>query len=151
PMMTRRGFGYVNQSMTSTMVQLLGPPAWSADNHSVYCTDEKGHVRRYDVLNNRPDGQADVQILPFGGESPAPPPGESEKLIYVRTRLQPKVAVPGSAPTLDLGEIVLYDGTTLETKVLVLASRSRWRHPAASPDGKRLAVVSDRGHEGQGS
>src|SRR5207302_1311818 len=106
---------------------------------------------RYDVANTRPDGQADVQILPFGGESPTPLPGEQEKLIYVRTQLRPKVAVPGSAPTPDLTEIVLYDWTTLETQVLVPASSSQWRRLVASPDGKRLAMVSDRGHEGQRS
>src|SRR5262249_49742748 len=76
---------------------------------------------------------------------------EPEKLIFVRNLPRPKLDVPGAPPALDLTEVVLGDLNTNEPRILVPASSSAWRNLAVSPDGKRLALVSDRGHEGRRS
>jgi hypothetical protein len=134
-----------------TNLQLLGPPSWTPDNRFVYCADARGHLRRYNLHSGGSEGQADSQVLAFEGESPALLPSDPEKLVFVRSQPKPKPDVPGMPPTRDVTEVVLGDLNTKEVRVLVPASPSTWRYLAASPDGKRLALVSDRGHEGKPS
>jgi dipeptidyl aminopeptidase/acylaminoacyl peptidase len=129
----------------------VGPPSWSPDNRFVYGADSAGHLVRYDLQTSRPDGLAESQVLPFDGESPAPLPTEAEKLVFVRAQPRPKLDVPGKRPSLDLTEVVVGDLNTREVGVLVPAGPWGWRHLSVSPDGKRLALVSDRGHEGNRS
>lgn len=135
--------------VSASEVKLVRAPSWAADNRFVYCADANGHLRRYD-LGNSPSGQAESSLVPFHGDWPATLPTEPEKLIFVRGQPRPKVDAPGASPALDLTEVVLGDLSTKEIRVLVPASRSSWQYLAVSPDGTRLALVSDRGHEGQG-
>jgi tetratricopeptide (TPR) repeat protein len=131
--------------------QLLGPLSWSPVNPYIYCADSHGHLRRYDVESKVAYGQANSQVLPFKGDVPSPVPTDPEKLVFVRSRPRPKLEVPSTSPVPDLTEVVLGDLSTQEVRVLVPASPSSWRYLTVSPDGKRLALVSDRGHEGERS
>src|SRR5207302_2419227 len=79
----------------------VGPPSWSPDNRFVYSADSAGHLVRYDLQSSRSDGLAESQVLPFDGQSPAPLPTETEKLVFVRAQPRPKLDVPGTRPSLD--------------------------------------------------
>jgi tetratricopeptide (TPR) repeat protein len=75
-------------------------------------------------------------------------PGDSEKLLFVRSRPVPKLELPGMPVTADPTEVVVGDLATRKVvRVLIPSSRSSWRNLIVSPDGKRLALVSTRGHE----
>jgi Tol biopolymer transport system component len=120
-----------------------GLPAWSPDSASVYFADANGRIRRYQMA------QANLQVLGVTGDSPAPLPPDAQRIAFVRSRPVPKVDAPGSPAAPDPTEVVLADADGGNPRVLVAESRSSWKLPAFSPNGKRLALVSNRGHEGE--
>src|SRR5579871_775489 len=151
PVFQRRGYPPARAPMMAVPQDRSnrGPLCWSPDQRFIYCSDASGHLLRYDLQSGRSDGLCDSQVLSFDGESPVCLPAEPHRLVFVRTQARPKLGVPGKRPTRDLTEVVVGDLNTKEVRVLVPASASAWRDLAVSPDGTRLALVSDRGHEGE--
>lgn len=122
-----------------------GEPAWYAGAPVVYWAGGDGRLRRC-RLEDGPGGLA-PEGLPLAGDAPAPIPGMPEKLVFVRSRPTPKVEAPGGRPSADPAEVVLRDLGPGGERVLIPAGRSAWRHPTVSPDGSRLALLSDQGNE----
>jgi hypothetical protein len=72
-------------------------------------------------------------------------PGDSDQLVFRRSRAAPKLDRPDRSATPDPSEIVLVDQKTQEVRVLVPTSDTVWEPLAVSPDGKQLALASDHG------
>jgi hypothetical protein len=132
---------------------LRGSPAWSSDHAALYCADAGGRLHRFGYATEEnevppPSANTDVRQLDFYGDSPVPVPRDKEKLIFVRSRPVPKLDVPGLPVTIDPTEVVVGDLTTKKIiRTLIPSSNSSWHSLAVSPDGERLALVSNRGHE----
>jgi hypothetical protein len=123
--------------------RLQGIPSWSADSQVVYFARACGQLWRADVAAGT------LTVLPFQGDSPATLPNDAGKLVFVRSQSAGKPDLRGRPAANDPTEVVLGDLANNAVRVLIKASPSAWTHPAVSPDGKRLALVSDRGHEGE--
>jgi tetratricopeptide (TPR) repeat protein len=126
-----------------TPVALVGVPAWSSDGQHVYVARGNGTMRRYEI------GASSFEDLLFHGDTPAAWPDEAYKAAFVRSQPRTKVDLPGQRPAPDPTEVIVVDFNTGNSRLLVRASPSSWSHLSPSPDGKRLALVSDRGHEGE--
>jgi tetratricopeptide (TPR) repeat protein len=125
-------------------LRAVGTPAWSSDNQHLLFVDADGALRRYNV-----DSQL-LEALPFYCDSPVPVPGDSNKVIFRRSRAVPKLDRPDRAAEPDPSEVVLADLNTQEVRVLVPVSNTVWQPLAVSPDGKKLALASDLGQAKKG-
>jgi Tol biopolymer transport system component/tetratricopeptide (TPR) repeat protein len=141
PMMMTPGGMMVNRQ-PNPLRRLVGVPAWCSDSRQVFFARACGQLWCCDV------GLGQLTLLPFQGDSPAAVPNDISKLVFVRSRPTGKPDLRGLPAANDPTEVVLGDTSTNQVRVLVPASPSTWTYPAVSPDGKRLALVSDRGHEG---
>lgn len=109
--------------------------AWRADSSALYWTNGGGRVLNYEPKQARVFGMA------IQAEWAAPVPGQGA-FVVVRPQLRPRFDASGTGPT----EIVVVDSTTgAVRRSLISDDRNSWRLPVVSPDGKRLAIVSDRG------
>jgi len=107
-----------------------GAPAWSADSAKVYFASEDGRLRCYSLANQN------LEVLPWRGDWPTPV--GANQLLFFRSAAAPKLDAPGAPAAADPVEIVVAD---LGAKALrsVRKTAPALSHPAASPDGKRLA------------
>ncbi len=76
-------------------------------------------------------------------------PPKDEQLVLVRGMARPKVEAPLRANPTDPSEVVVFDRKKKAAHILIPLGTAVWRSPAVSPDGKRLALISDSGHEGE--
>src|SRR5208283_3687653 len=100
------------------------------------------HMWRYDATFGQ------LERLPWAGDAPAPFPDDPDKLVFVRSQAAAKVDAPGEPASIDPTEVVIGDLTTRVAHIVIPASTSQWKDLAVSPDGKHLALVSDRGATG---
>jgi tetratricopeptide (TPR) repeat protein len=78
-----------------------------------------------------------------------PVPPDDRRLVLVRDRARPKVEAPLRQWPADPSEVVVYEAEKKVARILIPVGTAVWRAPAVSPDGKRLALVSDSGHEAE--
>jgi tetratricopeptide (TPR) repeat protein len=129
---------------------LVGIPAFAGLAPYLYCTDSEGAIRRFVFQPAFPAAvrfsMSDGQVV-FNGELPTCVPWQNDKLVFVRTQPVAKVEVPGAPAATDQTEVVLGDLQSRAIKVLVPASTASWRSLTVSPDGQKLALVSDLGNK----
>jgi tetratricopeptide (TPR) repeat protein len=116
---------------------------WSVDGPVVTWVNDVGQVWQHDMRmpNNQTTHFTNV-------ETAIPLSGEPQRLVLVRRLTRMKVDAPGSRPARDLTEVVVSPPRdAVQNPALVPAGPARWHSPALSPDGKRLALVSDRDQE----
>jgi tetratricopeptide (TPR) repeat protein len=123
--------------------RLTGRPAWSADSQIVLCVNGNVGVQRV-YLGAPARSGMDADTLLSQGDWPASGGAEGQFVAFVRSLPVAKVEVPGRPASPDQSEVVLANLLTQTEKVIVPASPSSWSHLAISPDGSRLALVSDR-------
>jgi tetratricopeptide (TPR) repeat protein len=111
---------------------------WSLDGNRVYWSGASGRVLTYLPSGNRVDrGTAFAEFaLPTASEQVGQPP-----LVAVVAGQRPKLR---GAPD-DYTAVHILPPAGPAPTVLVPDGPARWRWPAVSPDGSRLAVISDRG------
>jgi tetratricopeptide (TPR) repeat protein len=126
------------------VVERAGCVAWSSDGTALYWADANGTVSRVTLGDPEP---APVRGVRARWAAPLPP--EDKQLVLVRERARPKVEAPLRSYPADPCEVVVYDPARKATRILIPLGTAVWRAPAVSPDGKRLAIVSDSGNEGQ--
>lgn len=126
---------------------LVGTPAWSADGRYVYYSDAGGRVFRYDSQNSA------IETLALNGHDPVPIPGNADRIVLVRSQPIAKVETPGARAEADPSEIAVcnWNATAVKLRTLVAPGKGTWHSLAVSPDGKRLAAVSDLGSQGNDS
>jgi tetratricopeptide (TPR) repeat protein len=116
--------------------------AWSVDGGALYWAAPDG------TLGTVPAGAAESQPLAAGRARCAVPlPPLNGQLVVVRHRPRAKVDAPLRSAPADPSEVVVFDPDKKATRILIPAGNAVWRAPAVSPDGRRLALVSDSGHE----
>jgi Tol biopolymer transport system component/tetratricopeptide (TPR) repeat protein len=120
-------------------VRAVGNLTWSDLGRYLYFADVEGRLHRFELQTH------ELATLPFQGDSPVPIPLESNKLIFRRSRATSKLEMPGAVAAADPSEIVVGDIATKQVRVLIPESQESWTPLSISPDGKRLALVSDRG------
>ena len=109
-----------------------GAPAWSADSSKVYFACEDGLLRCYTLATQNLD------VLPWRGDSPVAV--GANQLVFFRSQPAPVVDAPGAAAGGDPVEIVVADLGPKTLRIVRPAKAVQYAHPAAAPDGKRLAV-----------
>ncbi|HZT80129.1 MAG TPA: hypothetical protein VFA26_07905 [Gemmataceae bacterium] len=119
-------------------LRITGNPAWSADGGAVYFTDTEGRLRRYDTRFRQ------VHDMPFRGDLAAPALTDLQ-MVFRRSRPALKVEGPDGQVPPDPTEIVFGNVGTGAIRVLVPENTAQWHHAAVSPDGKRVALVTERG------
>jgi hypothetical protein len=135
-----------------------GVPVWFADplpkepsakpirdGNYVCCFDASGLLRRFEVdetATHESTGWADA-LFPFRGSPLVPVPKDEDKLVFVKSHATGKPGAP------DESEVLLGDLATGRSRVIVPRSKSTWRFLSISPDGTRIAMVSDRDHESE--
>jgi hypothetical protein len=137
-----RGPGFVPPSGQAGGLRVVGRPAWSDDNRTVYFSTADGRLELYDSSSRM------TRVLALHGDSPVPVPRHPTELICRRSRAVPKADVPSSPATADPAEIVLGDLGTGGTRVLVPESNEAVVPLAVSPDGTQLALALGPGSEG---
>lgn len=125
---------------------VVGEPAWRKGSPVLYFAVAGGRVRccRFE---DGPRGPS-TTLLAVSADQATPVPGTVEQLVLLRSRAVPKLDGPGTLPAADPTEVVLRDLATGTERVIVTAGSASWRHVAVSPDGARLALVSNLGNEG---
>lgn len=124
--------------------QVAGVPAWSANSNAVYLAHADGRLFRIDITSCTP---TELSSDPsWKGQWIAPVPGPDEKVVFVRSHAVAKVGLDDK-PANDLTEVVLGDGASQTVRTLIPPNPNNWRHLIVSPDGRRLALVSDRGSQ----
>jgi tetratricopeptide (TPR) repeat protein len=118
--------------------------AWSADGNFLYWAAADGRLRQVKCLPGF-RGAIDFLNPPLRGRCAVPLP--DQRLVLVRHRARPKVEGPNRQSAADPSEVVVFDIAQRATRILIPASTAVWRSPAVSPDGRRLALISDSGHE----
>ncbi len=113
----------------------VGEAAWSGDGQFVYLANAGGQLLRVNVADRK------TEVLPFRGMAPAPFPNDPAQLVFVRSNPTGKV----DSDTPDPRELVVGNLDTKAVRVVVPAGPAQWLSPRVSPDGKKLAVVSDHG------
>ncbi len=105
------------------------------------------------------DGSANVvRVGPFdrrflepmagaAGSFAVPVPPGQEQIVLIRHRSRPKIESGSRQYSADPSEVVLFTPGRRTTRILIAAGAAVWRTPAVSPEGKRLALVSDSGQE----
>lgn len=124
-------------------VRVIGAPTWVPNLQHVIFADTRGRLRRYDMNSQQ------MTTLPYQGDSPVLSPTDAQQLLFVRSRALGKLDTLVAGPAIDPTEVVQAPVTKGNIRVLIPESQSAWRSLAVSPDGKRLALVSNRGHEGK--
>lgn len=119
--------------------------AWSADGIALYWAGADGSVGV--IRAGTIDGWAATGLAGVRARCAVPVPPREEQFVLVRHRARPKVDGPDRSPAADPSEVVLFQPAKKNTRVLVPAGTAVWRAPAVSPDGRRLALISDSGHE----
>lgn len=128
---------YYNPAMQS---KPTGIPTWSVDGDLLFFADRNGQLRSCDRRR-----QHFEKLSAFEGDSPAIVPNDPDKLVFIRSLPVVKIETPGVAAANDQTEVVLANYKTQKTvRTLVPLSTTTWTYPSLSPDGKRLALVSDR-------
>ena len=151
--MAGRGRGFISPfqirspsrgvKISGTWNPLPAIAGWSEDGMQCYWNQRNGALRCW---NAQVGSNLNLNPAPLG-EAAAPVPG-TRKFVVVRLHTRLKTEELGKGPTLDTTEVVLMDlDRPSSERVLIPAGASLWRIPAVSPDGKRLAVVSNRGQE----
>jgi hypothetical protein len=144
-----RGMGFIMGGMSAVPSRedrarvLQGAAAWTSDGRSVYFARACGHLWRCDVASGG------LERLALDGSSPVPVPDDRDQIVFVRSSPVLKADLPGRPAPPDRTEVVTANLRDNKVRVLVPSSPSSWRNLAVSPDGKRLALVSDRGYEHQ--
>jgi tetratricopeptide (TPR) repeat protein len=114
---------------------------WSADGTLVSWVTDGGRLATYRIS----DGTV-LRTTVTAGEA-ALVTG-TDRAVAVRSRPQTKLEAAGSRPAPDLTSVELIDPANPgANRVLIPPGAADWHDPVVSPDGKRLAVVSNRGHE----
>jgi tetratricopeptide (TPR) repeat protein len=116
---------------------------FSADGIRVYWSNASGQICTCDMQNTM------VVRHPHRAEAAVAVPGK-ERVVAVRLHPRMKLESVGLRPVPDFTEVVAFDliqGQGAGIKVLAPAGPALWRVPAVSPDGQRVALVSNRGHE----
>jgi hypothetical protein len=118
------------------LLMFVTPKAWSLDD---------GTMMQKQLPANVLPGEG---ALPFAGDWPAAIDPDEESLAFVRSQPVPKLEITGQDAVNDSTEVVQAYLQNRSVRVLVPASKSSWAYLATSPSGDKLALVSDRGHEG---
>lgn len=118
--------------------QLAGQPTWSADSRYVYFATAGGVLQRYDVENNQ------LEKLPFLGQSPAPVPGDPDRIVFTRYLPTVKTEAGPQREPADRGELAIGNLTTKEVRVLAGPRPGGWTALAVSPDAKLVAGITAR-------
>jgi hypothetical protein len=113
------------------------PATWSADSGYICFEDPSGLMGRFDTQT------MNLQRFPFRGSAPTQVVGNIQKIIFLRSRLKPKIETGDDRPMLDATEVVSGDLGTEQVEVLVPATTQAWIGVAASPDGKKLVLIAD--------
>jgi len=117
--------------------QLVGVPTWLPGSKSVVVANAMGDLFLIDASN------LTLHALPFRGQSPAAFPTDASRIAFVRTRPTARVDATGSDPR----EIVVGNLDNREERVVVPAGAAKWSYLSVSPDGQKLAAVSDLGSQ----
>jgi tetratricopeptide (TPR) repeat protein len=145
--MRGRGMGFIvmpqGPGPDDRVRAIEGVPAWSSDSLTVFFARACGQLWRCDVATGS------MERLALDGSSPVPLPDDKDQIVFVRGRPLAKADLPGRPASPDLTEVVTASLRVHKARVLVPLSTASWRGLAVSPDGRRLALVSDRGHENQ--
>ncbi len=110
---------------------------WSGDGVHVYWSSG-GRVFSYNAKQGR------AFRTPLRGQEVAPAGLMGQ---YVAVRPRPRLKVDGATGKAahDAVEVVLLDNNGAPLRTLLTDDVAAWRSPAASADGKQLALISDRG------
>jgi hypothetical protein len=119
--------------------------AWSADGKDLYCARDDGWLYTATMGRGAPPV---TRVDAPHARWVVPVPPDNRQLVLVRNWPRPKVEAPLRQWPADPSEVIVYESAKRTTRILIPAGRTVWRSPAASPDGKRLALLSDSGHEG---
>jgi hypothetical protein len=122
----------------------LGSVAWSRGGMAITWSGANGRVGLVTLTENN---VRDIDGARARWAVPIPP--ADQQLVLVREQARPKVEAPLRAFPADPSEVVVYDPAKKATRILIPLATAVWRAPAVSPDGKRLALISDSGHEGE--
>jgi len=119
--------------------------SWSGDGTALAWTGADGAVG---VI--RVDHFDRLAVAPVAGASAryaVPVPSGQDQWILVRHRSRPKIETGSRQFPADPSEVVVFTPAKRTTRILIPAGTAVWRAPAVSPDGRRLAILSDSGHE----
>ena len=118
--------------------------AWSRLGTAVYWAAADGRVGVVTADGGAPSDRS-TGAGPLGGRRCR---RDDDRLVLVREQARPKVEAPLRQFPADPSEVVVFDRKKKATHILIPLGTAVWRSPAVSPDGKRLALISDSGHEG---
>jgi hypothetical protein len=119
--------------------------AWWAGSHAFNWSAPDGRLATTHLVPGR-----GATVLPIDwarGRYAVPVPPEEKEVVVVRHRARPKLEGASRHELPDPAEVVVIQPDKDTTRILIPAGTAVWRAPAVSPDGKRLALVSDSGHE----
>jgi tetratricopeptide (TPR) repeat protein len=119
--------------------------AWWSGSHAFNWSAPDGRLATAHLMPGR-----GAEVLPIDwarGRYAVPVPPEEKEVVVVRHRARPKLEGPARQAPPDPAEVVVTQPGKDVTRILIPAGTAVWRAPAVAPDGKRLALVSDSGHE----
>jgi WD40-like Beta Propeller Repeat len=122
-----------------------GALAWSALGNALYWAAADGRIG---IINFPIDGGGAAPINEARARWAIAIPPLKPQVVLVRDRARPKVESPLRKDPADPSEVVVFDREKKVTRILIPLASAVWRSPAVSPDGKRLALISDSGNEG---
>ncbi len=117
---------------------------WAADGTALYWAGADGSLGS---VADRPAGRISTRLTGVRTRCAVPLPPPNQRLVLVRHRARPKFEGPNRQSTSDPSEVVVFEPAQKATRILIPAGTAVWRSPAVSPDGRRLALISDSGHE----